>query len=192
MTEVSGFVNRVNATAWNDKILHGFSISGDDRLFGTGLDKPALVTEGAHIRFTAERNDKGRWNVKASQIEKLGEGDIQAGVSVASATKPNGKDNAPYRDAKGLVIEQQSCRNSAIAWVTALLENDLISKPKTVKDRYDWANNLLDHTVEAFVKENAIVRDPSLAVVEETDVPPIPSTAVGGEELKEEDPWDKS
>ena len=166
MSEISGFVQRVTTVPWNGKTLHGFALANDDRLFGTGLDKSEVVEEGAHIRFTANRNQKGRWVVETSSIEKLG--------NAQAAPKTNGaaKSKDAYWETKDRVIELQSCRNSAIAWIQTLAANGILQIPKAVKDRFDWANDLLDMTVERFVKENAVARDPSLAEQEEFMVPP--------------------
>lgn len=172
MSQVNGVVKRVMTTPWQDKMLHGFALEGDERLFGTGFKKSPNVYPGSAISFQTEKNPKGRWQVDANTIE------VKAQTKAPEVVQTKEEKNA-YWETKDRVIELQSCRNSAIDLVNVLLTHEAIKTPAKAAEQYDFVLNLVDELITRFVDANEKVRNP-----EATETP-----QVEGEPDKDPDDW---
>lgn len=153
MSQVNGVVKRVMTTPWQDKLLHGFALEGDERLFGTGFKKSPSIYPGSAISFQTEKNPKGRWQVDVNTIEVK----AQTKAPEPEQTK---EEKTNYWDTKDRVIELQSCRNSAIELVNVLLTHEAIKTPAKAAEQYDFVLNLVAELTGKFVADNGLIRNP--------------------------------
>lgn len=152
---ITGVVNKVMTTAWQDKTLYGFTLEGDDRLFGTGLVKVDTVAKGSAIEFEAKMV-KGRWRVEPESIV------VKAIVSKPAPEKmfDNKQSKEDYWALKDKVIERQSCRNSAIALTELLLAQGAVPTAKKKEEHYGVILALVEELTDKFVQDNDRIRNP--------------------------------
>ena len=172
MSEVSGVVNKVVTTPWQDKVLHGFTLEGDERLFGTGIVQVPTVQSGVQVKFSTEKV-KGRWRVNPDTVVIV---DVIRQAKPENSVKPKGE----YWAIKDRVIELQACRNTAVALVGVLIANNSVVLPTKKADQYDAIKDLVEELTEEFVQANEDIRNPK-----EEDLDAAPDGPVTEEEAKE-------
>lgn len=162
MNNVTGVVKKILTTPWNGKLLHGFILENDDRMFGTGMVKALGVNPGVSISFVPSRNDKGRWVVDAKAVEVNEQVRAPQAPAQVFEDKPA---KETYWATKDKVIELQACRNTAIEMAELLLKNDAVKMPAK-KDKYEVISELVNHLTKEFVNANEEIRNPK--AVEDT------------------------
>lgn len=166
-----GIVKEVLVKDWKGKSLYTIKLNGDSNYYNTGVEKPPKV--GTFIEFDFTINDKGYKQVDMrSIVEKTGS-DIPATTKISSATGASrgmGKDDYWERKENRDItvqkrIELQSCRNSAIAFISTLLTSGAVKLPAKQADQADVIEEMLSRYTSKFVEQNA--QDPSGPVNEE-------------------------
>ena len=190
-----GIVARIFDNQHQGKTLYSFALAGENRVYyGMGEDKPKFP-EGAAIRFQFYMNNRGYPTVDGFVGKWEGE-DADVAADAAKRTKESsskkrggyggkGQDwkqrwiSADEQRIKDKVIQLQSCRNSAIAFIDALVNSAALKMPAQAK-QVGFMEELLHKYTSEFIEQNSII---DLRVEdEEPDAP---------EEQQEEKPTDQ-
>ncbi len=154
-------VQFVSSKKFNGREFWSFK-GQDGAWYSTGVKKPP--EKGSYIEFEAAPNDKGY--LQASDIvilpsneQAVSTGPRQAAKAVAAASKTNNKDEYWEQKAERDVevqkrIEIQSCRNSALQFISILLTAGAIPVPKAKADQEEFFVTLLDRYTKQFIEGN--------------------------------------
>lgn len=157
-----GVVTRVTEKPWQGRngeqiILYSFQIDGDKRYFRTGTKRPP-INEGDYIAFDFEtpKNEVDLNSISAVTDEPA---PPKSQAAPRASGGANSKDDywraKEERDvATQRRIEIQSCRNSAIALVSAALENDCLALGQTKSKRLDILLEQVDEVAARFLEQN--------------------------------------
>lgn len=156
MSSVNGIVKKLLTTPWNGKLLHGFILENDDRMFGTGTQKAFGVNPGVSISFVPVRNDKGRWNVDAKAVEVKEQVRAPQAPQQVFETK---EAKESYWEVKERVAEFSFARRDAMALADLLLKHDAVKMPAK-KDKYEVILELVNHHTKEFLVANEEIRNP--------------------------------
>jgi hypothetical protein len=162
MSQVKTVVQSISDKKYNGKTFYSFK--GQDGVwYGTGTRTPPET--GAYVEFEALPNDKGF--LQASNIVRLpntaaavSSGPRVAAAAVKGAQKASGnKDdywaNKEIRDVTVQKrIEIQSCRNSALTFISQLLQAEAIPVPTKKAEREEYLQALLKRYTTQFLEEN--------------------------------------
>ena len=157
MAEMIGVLNGVTHAGANNQ-FHAMivNIDGDERRFGTGRDNPeGKVGIGSLIKFDANKNDKGYWQAELNTVVLVDKAPDTGGTAMPTPSRP------PAPGIKDLVIQLQSCRNSAIDTVRLLLSEGALKLPTALNKKYDVINAEVDAQVERYWNQNASIRTSS-------------------------------
>lgn len=146
---IKGVVQQVSSKKWNGKTFYSVKVAGD--YYGTGMKRPR-VDEGDTVRFDAEQNDKGYWQVDGD-IEVLEKGEEVE----STGAKANGNDKQGFYDRKearerrnDTLREIGASRNTAIEWIKVLIGQEALKVPTKNAEREQFLNTLLDDYIAKF------------------------------------------
>jgi hypothetical protein len=181
MSRITGTVKRLFERPYGDKTMRSFCVEEDDRVFGTGAFKHPSVNVGNRISFEVEKNQKGFWNAITKTIEEAQQAPSQAPAAPQAPIAVGYA--APKTDwaLKDKIIELQACRNTAVAFVSVLMQHSLIKVPTKKDEQFDFALNLVNELTDQFVQSNTNLREgkPVREVPKEAEVDPDAPEAAG-------------
>lgn len=140
-----------------------FSFKGqDDIWYGTKQTKPPAA--GTYVQFEASQNGRGYWEASNLVVIDQPKEEATSGANVAlaavgAAKKPARNSEAYWanREDRDVEvqrrIELQSCRNSALALVSTILQNEVVKKPKQA-DQEEFVLALVDRYTRLFFDNN--------------------------------------
>lgn len=166
--EITGIVKEISHHGKQAQFhaLH-LEVEGEkDRRFGTDGDDPEIhgVKIGDIVQLTGFKNEAGFWQTDLAAMQRLDslpEVVQPTRTSVATSKGDYWANKEANDKTKDLVIQLQSCRNSAIDIVRLLLDQDALKLPATLAKKYDVINAEVEEQVAKFWAQNADMRDGS-------------------------------
>lgn len=162
---VRGVVQRTFEKPFPDgKVLHSFTLKGQDGFFGTGYRKAAIEV-GKAYEFEYEIDPKGRKNVNLSTVRPWESGETIQAAPAASfrpayqrmAKADGGKDdywrNKELRDVQNdKMRELGATRNTALTLVQLMLSNGAVKLPAKEAAREEVIFQLFEHYTDTLLK----------------------------------------
>lgn len=142
-------VQKVTERKVNGQTFYSFK-GQDGEYYGTGKIRPPA--EGSYVQFEASKNARGYWEAselvilppQVVKVEKLSSAAVSAAKN-AGVSKDEYWTNREARDVEVQKrIELQSCRNSAIALVSVLLQHQAVPVPKPKAEQEEFVRNMVD------------------------------------------------
>lgn len=146
---IQGFVDRIDTKETQYGKMYNLVVGG--KTYGVGKFAPKGVAQGDYVQF--EGVQKGNfWNVAPGSLSKI---DKPAGVTASPAA---GKAAAGGSfDSRQTVISKQAALNSALSFVTLLVQAEALpiaKKDMTTAKAADALHSILDHYTDVFYKQS--------------------------------------
>ena len=120
--QFEGKVTNVQSIVRGTLTFHNVSIDSAEHNFGLGfrVEKPVWLEQGVYVKFDADQNDKGFWNMNKGSLEQVA---TTATGPSTSVTRSAG------HDSRQLSIMSQTCMKVAADVVLAGVAADKIKVP---------------------------------------------------------------
>lgn len=156
MSEViKGSVWDIRERKWGQKTMYSIKLD-NGTLYGTGDVKPA-ANKGDLVKFEAEKNDKGYWNIKNPKSIKVAAGKgtpPPAGGSAGNGGGGYSKGGVRGNDATQAAIIVQNACTAATSLIVAALDKEAIALPAKKADRLDALLDAHHRITEELFKYN--------------------------------------
>lgn len=160
--QASGVVKEILTKSWKDKTFYTIKLNGDDAYYNTGSKRPS-VSQGDFINFEYTVNGKGYLDVDTKSISQSRDSGVQIGnvkqtAQLSRSVSMNKDDYWKNREERDVEtqkrIERQSCRNSAIEFISVLMTAGAIKIPEKQASKETALAEILKMYTDKFIEEN--------------------------------------
>jgi hypothetical protein len=170
--QVRGVVQRTFEKEFNNKLLHSFTIKGQDGFFGCGTRRPP-VEAGKSYEFEFSVDPKGRKNVNLNTLRPWESGEAISAPNVGSMVGKNPnksggsekfwEEKAAREIRNDGLRELGATRNTALTLVTLMLSNGAIKLPTKEANKEEVIYKLFEHYTAELLKAQTPEAQPEVA-----------------------------